>query len=105
MDTRHLVDAIVRQTTVLIAQLSTAAGVRTPLAQVADQVFLELARELEGQGIGRKVAADMFGLALRSYQKKITRLSGSVTSRKCARAPAKRSATARARLQAPAVTS
>ncbi|MDH5676705.1 MAG: hypothetical protein OEZ06_31595 [Myxococcales bacterium] len=81
MDTRHLVDAIVRQTTVLIAQLATAAGLRTPLAQVADQVFLELARELESQGVGRKVAADMFGLALRGYQKKVARLSESRTHR------------------------
>jgi len=54
--------------------LSTAAGVRAPLAHVADQVFLELALELEAQGVGRKVVADMFGLALRSYQKKVQRL-------------------------------
>jgi len=47
MDTKILVDAIVRQTTVLIAQLSTAAGIRAPLAHVADQVFLELAQEIE----------------------------------------------------------
>ncbi len=81
MQTRLLVDAIVRQTTVLIGQLCTAAGFRAPLAQVADQVFLGLARELEAQGVGRKVAADMFGLALRSYQKKIQRLSESATFR------------------------
>jgi hypothetical protein len=79
MDTRHLVDGIVRQTTILIAQLSTAAGIRAPLARVADQIFLDLARELEAQGVTRKVAADMFGLALRSYQKKIQRLSESAT--------------------------
>jgi hypothetical protein len=78
MDARHLIDGIVRQTTVLIAQLSTVAGIRAPLSRVADQVFLNLARELEAQGVGRKVAADMFGLALRSYQLKISRLTGSV---------------------------
>jgi hypothetical protein len=81
MNTKLLVDAIVRQTTVLIAQLCTAAGVRAPLAQIADQVFLGLARELEAQGVGRKVAADMFGLALRSYQKKVQRLTESETLR------------------------
>lgn len=75
MESRHLIDAIVQQTTLLIAQLSTAAGIRAPLARLADQVFLELSRELEAQGVTRKVAADMFGLALRSYQKKIQRLS------------------------------
>jgi hypothetical protein len=58
MDSRRLIDAIVRQTTILIAQVSTTAGIRSPLARVADQVFLELSRELEGQGVTRKVAAD-----------------------------------------------
>lgn len=74
---RILIDAIVQQTTVLIAQLSTAAGVRSPLAHVADQVFLSLAQEIERQGVGRKVVADMFGLALRSYQRKVQRLEES----------------------------
>ena len=78
MDTRTLIDGIVRQTTVLIAQLSTAAGIRAPLAHVADQVFLDLARELERQGVRQKVAADMFGVALRTYQKKVQRLAGCV---------------------------
>ena len=41
MDTKLLIDAIVQQTTVLIAQLSTAAGIRAPLARLADQVFLD----------------------------------------------------------------
>jgi hypothetical protein len=62
MDSRLLIDSIVRQTTVLLAQLSTAAGLRAPLANVADQVFVQLAKEIESQGVGRKVAADMFGL-------------------------------------------
>jgi hypothetical protein len=79
MNSKLLVDAIVRQTTVLIAQLCTAAGVRAPLAQIADQVFLGLSREIEAQGVGRKVAADMFGLALRSYQKKVQRLAESAS--------------------------
>ncbi|HVY30663.1 MAG TPA: hypothetical protein VHB79_29085 [Polyangiaceae bacterium] len=81
MNPQLLIDAIVRQTTVLIAQLSTAAGVRAPLSHVADQVFLDLAREIEAQGVSRKVAADMFGLALRTYQTKVQRLSLSSTER------------------------
>src|ERR1044071_4003616 len=76
-----LIDAIVRQTTVLLAQLSTAAGIRAPLAHVADEVFVSLAREIEAQGIGRKVMADMFGLALRTYQKKVQRLTESAKAR------------------------
>jgi hypothetical protein len=74
MDVRLLTDTIVRQTTVLLAQVATAAGVRAPLAHVANQVFLDLARELEAQGVRRKVVADMFGLALRSYEIKMRRL-------------------------------
>jgi len=76
-----LIDSIVRQTTVLIAQLATAGGTRAPLAHVANQVFLELVRELEQQGVSRKVGADMFGMALRSYQRKIQRVSESNTDR------------------------
>lgn len=79
MNIKLLVDAIVRQTTVLIAQLATNAGVRAPLAQLADQVFLSLSRELDAQGVGRTVAADMFGLALRGYQKKMRRAATSVS--------------------------
>lgn len=80
MDTKLLIDGIVRQTTLLIAQLSTAAGIRAPLAHVADQVFLSLAKEIEAQGVGRKVVADMFGLALRTYQKKVQRLTESASA-------------------------
>lgn len=81
MNAKLLIDAIVRQTTVLIAQLSTAAGIRAPLAHVADQVFVDLARELESQGLGKKVVADMFGMMLRGYQKKVQRLTESTTVR------------------------
>jgi hypothetical protein len=76
-----LIERIVRQTTVLIAQLSTAAGIRAPLSHIADQVFIELAREIESQGVARKVVADMFGLALRTYQRKVQRLAESATQR------------------------
>jgi hypothetical protein len=79
MNTKPLIDSIVRQTTVLIAQLSTAAGVRAPLAHLADQVFLSLSREIEAQGVGRRVVADMFGMALRGYQKKTQRIAESQT--------------------------
>lgn len=80
MQPRLLIDAIVQQTTVLIAQLSTAAGLRSPLAHVADQVFLSLAQEIERQGVSRKIVADMFGLALRTYQRKVQRLEESASA-------------------------
>lgn len=76
-----LIQAIVRQTTILIAHLATSRGVRAPLAHVANQVFIDLVRELERQGVSRKVSADMFGLGLRTYRRKIQRMSESVTVR------------------------
>lgn len=81
MNVQLLIDAIVRQTTVLIAQLATSGGLRAPLAHIANQVFLDLADELERQGVSRKVSADMFGLALRGYQRKIQRLTESSSAR------------------------
>lgn len=81
MTVELLIEAIVRQTTILIAQLATSGGARAPLAQVADQVFLELVHELERQGVSRKVSADMFGLGLRTYQRKIQRFLESSTDR------------------------
>lgn len=81
MSVKILIDSVVRQTTVLIAQLATAGGVRAPLAHIANQVFLELSRELEGQGISRKVSADMFGMALRTYLRRVQWLNESGTDR------------------------
>lgn len=81
MNAHLLIDAIVRQTTVLIAQLATSGGVRAPLAHVANQVFMDLAREIERQGVNRQVTADMFGISLRSYQRKVQRLQESATDR------------------------
>src|ERR1043165_9504067 len=75
MNAQLLIDAIVRQTTVLIAQLATTGGLRAPVAHLANQVFLDLSRELDAQGVSRKVSADMFGMALRAYLRKIHRLS------------------------------
>lgn len=81
MNVHLLIDAIVAQTTVLIAQLATSSGNRTPLAHTANQVFLDLVSELKRQGLGNKVIADMFGIALRTYHDKVQRLSESNTLR------------------------
>jgi len=66
---------------VLIVQLATSGVLRAPLAHVAGQAFLELAKELESQGVTKKVSADMFGMALRTYQRRTQRLSQSRTDR------------------------
>ncbi|MBN1652680.1 MAG: hypothetical protein JXA30_02775 [Deltaproteobacteria bacterium] len=81
MNVKILIDSIVRQTTVLIAQLATTGGIRAPLAHIANQVFLDLSRELDAQGVSRKVSADMFGMALRTYLRKIQWLTESATDR------------------------
>lgn len=81
MNLNLLIEAIVRQTTVLIAQLATSGGGRTQLAGTANQVFLDLVSELKRQGVGTRVIADMFGLALRTYHDKVRRLEESRTAR------------------------
>lgn len=81
MNPQILIDAIVRQTTILVARISTMGGVRSPLGHIANDMFVGLVRELESQGLGKKVIADMFGLALRSYRQKVQRSGESATTR------------------------
>jgi hypothetical protein len=81
MNVRLLIEALVRQMTVLLAELATSGGLRAPLANVADRVFIELARELEGHGVSRIVSADMFGMALRTYLRRIRRHDESVSDK------------------------
>lgn len=81
MNINILIDAIVRQTTVLIAQLATTAGARATLSQTANQVFVDLVAELKEQGLGNKLIADMFGLSLRTYHNQMRRLAESSTER------------------------
>ena len=81
MNSQLVIDAVVRQTMVLIARLSTVDGVRSPLSHIADNVFVSLVRELDNQRLGKKVVADMFGMALRSYRQKVQRLKESATTR------------------------
>ena len=71
MNAYLLINAVVQQTMVFIAQLATAGGVRAPLAHVAEQVFLDLTSELQNRGVKKKVIADMFGMALRTYHRRV----------------------------------
>jgi hypothetical protein len=79
MNAHLLIDAVVQQTMVFIAELATAGGVRAPLAHVAEQVFLDLTRELGQRGVKKKVIADMFGMALRTYHRRTRELGESRT--------------------------
>lgn len=79
MNAHLLIDAVVQQTMVFIAELATAGGVRAPLAHVAEQVFLDLTNELSQRGVKKNVIADMFGMALRTYHRRVRELSESKT--------------------------
>lgn len=79
MGSSVLIDSVVRQTTVLIAALATASGNRASLAHVANEVLANLVGELKVQGVGNKVIADMFGMALRTYHDRLARLAESQT--------------------------
>src|SRR5262245_60049757 len=81
VNTQLLVHGIVQQTMVLIAQVATVGGIRAPLARVASQVFLDLTSELSAQGLGKHVIADMFGMALRTYHRKVRAVAESQTDR------------------------
>jgi hypothetical protein len=77
MNAQILIQAIIQQTMVFLAQLATAGGVRSPLASVANQVFLDLSAELRNQGLSKNVIADMFGMTLRTYHRRMRELSQS----------------------------
>lgn len=79
MNTQALIDGIVQQTTVLIAHLATSGGVRAPLARIANRVFLDLGEELQRQGVKKNVIADMFGMALRTYHRRVRSVAESET--------------------------
>ncbi len=79
MNAYLLINAVVQQTMVFIAQLATSGGVRAPLAHVAEQVFLDLTNELSNRGVKKKVIADMFGMALRTYHRRVRELQESKT--------------------------
>jgi hypothetical protein len=81
VDPAILIGAIVRQTTLLLAQIATgtAPGERATLAQTANQVFTNLVRELRQQGVSSKGIADMFGLTLRTFHHRMNRATESQT--------------------------
>jgi hypothetical protein len=54
-----------------VAKLATSGGARLSLSRLNDQVFLELTSELERQGVTKNVIADMFGMALRTYHRRV----------------------------------
>jgi hypothetical protein len=74
-----LIHAVVQETMILVAHLATAGGVRAPLARVANQVFADLTEELSAQGVTKTVIADMFGMALSTYHRRVRAAAESQT--------------------------
>jgi DNA-binding IscR family transcriptional regulator len=64
---------------ILVAHLATAGGVRAPLARVANQVFADLTEQLTAQGVTKTVIADMFGMALSTYHRRVRAAAESKT--------------------------
>jgi len=81
VNSEFLVRVVVREMAALLADIATLDGQRMPVGDLPGRLFTELSRELEGRGVGRKVAADMFHMDLRAYLRKIHRLEESATSR------------------------
>lgn len=81
MNAELLIDSIVRQTMVLIAEIATATETRPQLARTADDIFRSLVEALRGQGVTNKAIADMFGLTLRTYHNRVARLAESDAQR------------------------
>ena len=80
MQPQPLIHAVVQETMILVAHLATAGGVRAPVARIANQVFAELAEQLSAQSVTKTVIADMFGMALSTYHRRVR--AGGVADRR-----------------------
>lgn len=81
MNAQALIDTVVHQSTILVAHLATASGLRAPLEGLAEQVFADLVKALREQNLGHQVIADMFGMAVRTYHRRVRDLTESRTCR------------------------
>jgi hypothetical protein len=79
------IEALVRQTMVEVARLATSGGARQSLSRISDQVFSELTSELERQGVTKNVVADMFGMSLRTFHRRVQQVRHAQTERRTLR--------------------
>lgn len=68
-----------------VARLATAGGARASLSRVADLMFLDLASELARYGVTKNVAADMFGMSLRTYHRRVQQVRQEQAQRRTVR--------------------
>lgn len=78
MHASMLIELLVQQTARLIAAIATHDGARVPLGDLSDRLFRAVADELGARGLRQKVVADMFGVATRGLQKRLSRIPRSV---------------------------
>lgn len=81
MSEKVLFRALVSQSARLIARVITLTNARPNLAHLHEDFFYELSKHLQTYGVPRRVAADMFGLAMRSYLRRIRKYSNDLDYR------------------------
>lgn len=79
------IESVLREAAAEVARLATAGGARVSLARVTERAFLELASELERQGLTKSVVADMFGMALRTYHRRVQQAGQAQAERRTVR--------------------
>jgi hypothetical protein len=79
------IEVLVRRTMVDVARLATSDGARVSLARVSEQVFLELTNELDRQGVTKNVVADMFGMSLRTFHRRVQQVRQQQAERRTVR--------------------
>ena len=72
-----LVHAIAYEAGSITAHLSMVQDARRPIGWLHDIFFLGMIDELEAQQVPKKVAADAFGMSLRTYQRRIAQARAS----------------------------
>lgn len=81
MSERVLFRVLVSQSARLIARIITLTNARPNLAHLQEDFFYELSVHLQNYGVPRRVAADMFGLAMRSYLRRIKKYNDELSDR------------------------
>jgi hypothetical protein len=71
VDATLLITIVVRKSADLVATVATQGGSRHSLAEVPNRFHEALAEALDARNVPRKVAAEMFGVGLRTHQRRL----------------------------------
>lgn len=75
-----LIDAVLRDFAELLATLATSGDARASVGNVTDDLFAHLAASLKRKGIRQKVVADMFGMPLSTFQRRVQQSEGGLNA-------------------------